>query len=142
MRNDLKFIKKKDKNILEEDKVDLMYRKKKVNGKILKYYTYPGGGLEENETLENCVKREVKEEFDIDVEVLQLLKTVEYKENITHYFACKKIKGALTLSGEEKQRSNKENYYEVRKVPLTEIDSIDLYEKELIEETKKIINKE
>lgn len=128
--------------ILEEDKVDLMYREKKVNGKILKYYTYPGGGLEENETLENCVKREVKEEFDIDVEVLQLLKTVEYKENITHYFACKKIKGALTLSGEEKQRSNKENYYEVRKVPLTEIDSIDLYEKELIEETKKIINKE
>lgn len=128
--------------ILEEDKVDLMYREKKVNGKILKYYTYPGGGLEENETLENCVKREVKEEFNIDVEVLQLLKTVEYKENITHYFACKKIKGALTLSGEEKQRSNKENYYEVRKVPLTEIDSIDLYEKELIEETKKIINKE
>lgn len=128
--------------ILEEDKVDLMYREKKVNGKILKYYTYPGGGLEENETLENCVKREVKEEFDIDVEVLQLLKTVEYKENITHYFACKKIKGALTLSGDEKQRSNKENYYEVRKVPLTEIDSIDLYEKELIEETKKIINKE
>ena len=128
--------------ILEEDKVDLMYREKKVNGKILKYYTYPGGGLEENETLENCVKREVKEEFDIDVEVLQLLKTVEYKENITHYFACKKIKGALTLSGEEKQRSNKENYYEVRKVPLTEIDSIDLYEKELIEETKKILNKE
>ena len=128
--------------ILEEDKVDLMYREKKVNGKILKYYTYPGGGLEENKTLENCVKREVKEEFDIDVEVLQLLKTVEYKENITHYFACKKIKGALTLSGEEKQRSNKENYYEVRKVPLTEIDSIDLYEKELIEETKKIINKE
>ena len=128
--------------ILEEDKVDLMYREKKVNGKILKYYTYPGGGLEENETLENCVKREVKEEFDIDVEVLQLLKTVEYKENITHYFACKKIKGALTLSGEEKQRSNKENYYEVRKVPLTEINSIDLYEKELIEETKKIINKE
>ena len=119
-----------------------MYREKKVNGKILKYYTYPGGGLEENETLENCVKREVKEEFDIDVEVLQLLKTVEYKENITHYFACKKIKGTLTLSGEEKQRSNKENYYEVRKVPLTEIDSIDLYEKELIEETKKIINKE
>lgn len=128
--------------ILEEDKVDLMYREKKVNGKILKYYTYPGGGLEENETLENCVKREVKEEFDIDVEVLQLLKTVEYKENITHYFACKKIKGTLTLSGEEKQRSNKENYYEVRKVPLTEIDSIDLYEKELIEETKKILNKE
>lgn len=127
--------------ILEEDKVDLMYREKKVNGKILKYYTYPGGGLEENETLENCVKREVKEEFDIDVEVLQLLKTVEYKENITHYFACKKIKGALTLSGEEKQRSNKENYYEVRKIPLTEINSITLYEKELIEETKKILNK-
>ena len=128
--------------ILEEDKVDLMYREKKVNGKILKYYTYPGGGLEENETLENCVKREVKEEFNIDVEVLQLLKTVKKKENITHDFACKKIKGTLTLSGEEKQRSNKENYYEVRKVPLTEIDSIDLYEKELIEETKKIINKE
>lgn len=128
--------------ILEDGMVDLMYREKNVEGKIIKYYTYPGGGLEENETLENCVKREVKEEFDLDIEVLQLLKTVEYEENITHYFACKKINGILTLSGEEKERCSEENFYEVRQVPLKDIEHIELYEKELIEETKRIINTE
>ena len=128
--------------ILEDDMVDLMYREKNVEGKTIKYYTYPGGGLEENETLENCVKREVKEEFDLDIEVLQLLKTVEYEENITYYFACKKIKGDITLIGEEKERCSEENFYEVRQVPLKDIEHIELYEKELIEETKRIINTE
>lgn len=42
--------------------------------------TFPGGGLEENETLEECAVREVLEETGIHVKV------VEKKVSITEYF--------------------------------------------------------
>ena len=38
------------------------------------YYVFPGGGLEENDTsMEEAVKREVMEEFGIDVDVKELV---------------------------------------------------------------------
>lgn len=44
-------------------------------------FTFPGGGLEESETLAECAKREVLEETGVVVEVL------EKKVSITEYFA-------------------------------------------------------
>ncbi len=59
------------------------------------YYTFPGGGREGNETFENGTKREIKEEFGIDVEVERLLYKLENGEqNKTEYFfLCKYIGG-------------------------------------------------
>ena len=53
--------------IFIDDKIALIYRNK--NGNI--YYSLPGGGVEENETLEEATIREVKEELNLDVEVLE-----------------------------------------------------------------------
>ncbi|MHA2038268.1 MAG: NUDIX domain-containing protein [Promethearchaeota archaeon] len=39
----------------------------------LEYWIIPGGGREEGETEEECVKREIKEETNLDVVVEQLL---------------------------------------------------------------------
>ena len=50
-----------------------MHRTNVVSNPIKDYYTFPGGGREGNETFEEGVKREVKEEFGIDVEVKELL---------------------------------------------------------------------
>ena len=52
------------------------------------------------------------------------------------------MKKILLIIGEEKERCSEENFYEVRQVPLKDIEHIELYEKELIEETKRIINTE
>lgn len=40
---------------------------------VVKYYNIVGGGLEDNETLKSAVKREIKEESGVDVEVGDLL---------------------------------------------------------------------
>ena len=41
------------------------------------YYNFPGGGVEEGETLVECVKREVLEESGITVTVNDMLSTLE-----------------------------------------------------------------
>ena len=44
---------------------------------IQNYYAFPGGGLEENETLEEGTIREIKEEFGINVRVIKKLYEME-----------------------------------------------------------------
>ena len=48
-----------------------MHRVGVQNHPIGDYYTFPGGGQEGEETLEEGTKREIKEDFGIDVEVVK-----------------------------------------------------------------------
>ena len=67
------------------------------------YYVFPGGGLEENETLEECAKREIFEEFGIVVEVKNKLYFKKVDDEFEQYlFLCKYVSGTLgTGSGPE-----------------------------------------
>lgn len=57
--------------IIENGKLFTMFRRKlKSDGTIVEYYAIPGGGKEENETLEQTIIREIKEELGIDIEIL------------------------------------------------------------------------
>ena len=47
--------------------------KRKSTGKLPNKWEFPGGKIENNETPEQCLKRELKEEFDIDVSVGEYL---------------------------------------------------------------------
>ena len=122
--------------IIDGEDVLLMFRRKIKNGQIKEYYAIPGGGLEENETIEECVKREIQEEFNIEVEVKEQLGVVEDAKNIGYIFKCSIISGTPILGGEELENNSEENYYEVRRVKLSEIDNIDL-----LEENKALIRK-
>ena len=95
-----------------------------------------GGGKEENETIEECVKREINEEFNLDVEVKEFLGKVEDDKNIGYIYNAKIIGGTLKLGGEELEHNNEENYYEVRKLKVSEIDKYDI-----LEENKELIRK-
>ena len=50
-----------------------MHRKDVIKRKdYQEYYTFPGGGLEENETPQEGVIREIEEEFGIKVKVIKI----------------------------------------------------------------------
>ena len=74
----------------------LMHRKNvKKRKDIQEYYTFPGGGLENGETLEEGVIREIKEEFGITVKVVKKLYEMESEKfnQKEYFFLCEYVEG-------------------------------------------------
>jgi len=67
-------------------------------------WTFPGGGVEFGETLEDCVVRETKEEAGIDVAPVRLLKVInhlipsEKQHWVNPIFEAKLVKGQPTVA--------------------------------------------
>ena len=119
--------------IIEDEKVYLMFRRKRNNdGTFKEYYVIPGGGIEENETLEENLIREMKEEFSIDVKIEGYLGKDEGEESIANFYSCSIISGIPTLGGEELEKCTENNYYEIKKVSLKDLDNINLLGKDMI----------
>ena len=120
--------------IINDNKVLAMYRRKTdKEGNVDEYYVTPGGGQEGNETLEETVKRELKEEFNVEIKIIGYLGVKENEKSINHFYHCEIVNGTPSLSGEEKERMTDDNYYEVREVSLDEIDKVNFIGKEMIE---------
>lgn len=62
-----------------------------------KRWSVPSGGLEPEETFEECCIREIKEETGYDVKIIQLLFKKESQFNETHYFEVEVIGGEPTI---------------------------------------------
>jgi ADP-ribose pyrophosphatase YjhB (NUDIX family) len=122
--------------IIDGDEILLMFRRKIKDGIVNEYYAIPGGGKEENETIEECIVREIKEEFSLDIEVKEYLGKVEDEKNIGYIYNTKIIGGKLLLGGEEKEHNNENNYYEIRRIKIEDIDKINL-----LEENRELIKK-
>ena len=109
--------------IIDGDKVYLFFRRKrKENGVLKEYYAIPGGGLEEGETLRECVIRELREEISIEVDVLGYLGMKETENSIEYFYHCKMKEGIPKLGGEELERCSENNYYEIRKINIFQLD--------------------
>ena len=59
------------------------------------YYVFPGGRVEEGETLREAVEREVEEELGLVIEAPRLIAEVSYKGSIQYYFLGKVVGGAF-----------------------------------------------
>ncbi len=119
--------------IIEDKEVYLMFRRRILDdGSIKEYYVIPGGGINENESLEDCLKRELKEELSIDIKINSYLGYDESKDTIAHFYSCSIINGIPSLGGEELERCSKSNYYEIKKVKIKDLDNIDIMAKDMI----------
>ena len=119
--------------IIEDGSVYAMFRRRiKDDGTVKEYYVIPGGGIEENETLEENVIREMKEEFSVDVKIDGYLGKDESEDTIAHFFACSIVNGIPCLGGEELERCTESNYYEIRKVSINDLDKVDILSVDMI----------
>jgi 8-oxo-dGTP diphosphatase len=86
--------------ILQHDKVLVTQRSEKM--KLPLKWEFPGGKMEQNETPENCLVREIKEELNIEIEIIRRLRAHPY-----HYetfsitllpFISRYVSGEITLA--------------------------------------------
>lgn len=88
--------------IIENGKV---FATQRGYGEFKDGWEFPGGKIEPDETPEKALVREIKEELDTEVEVVELLDTVEYDYPGFHLsmdcFICKIKSGNLVLKEHE-----------------------------------------
>ena len=71
-------------------------------------WEFPGGKIQEGETPQEALKREIMEELDTEIEVGELIDTIEYDYPEFHLsmdcFWCSIVKGDLVLKEHEAAR--------------------------------------
>lgn len=114
--------------IIIENKLATMYREK--DGRV--YYTFPGGGKESGETLEECVKREVFEEFGMVVEPIQKIYVYQGIKSIEHFYLVKWISGEFGAGkGEEFQSNQDRGVYIPKLVEIAKLNNLPLMPPEI-----------
>ena len=119
--------------IFDHDEVYLMFRRKVCDdGSISEYYVVPVGGVQEGESLEENLRREFQEELSVNVSILKYLGMDEESNSVAYFFLCKIASGIPELGGEELDKCCEDNFYEIRKVKVSDFDSIDVLAKDII----------
>lgn len=116
--------------LLKENKILICQRSEKM--KLPLKWEFPGGKIEENESKKECLKREIKEELALNIQVLTPLEIVTHHYpnfSIALYpFLCRIISGKPKIV----------EHAQVKWVTLDELDSYDWAEADLpiLEELK------
>lgn len=109
--------------IIHEGKMVSMYRERQ--GRV--FYTFPGGGMEGTETEEECVKREVFEEFGLIVKPIKKIYTYENKNSIEHFYIADWLSGEFgSGEGEEFEKNRNNGVYIPKLIEISDIPNIPL----------------
>jgi 8-oxo-dGTP pyrophosphatase MutT (NUDIX family) len=103
-----------------QQKLVLLYRKKNGN----EYYIFPWGHVEDGETPEQTLIREIKEELSIDITISKLLKEYENTdlEKYEYFYLCEHIWWKLAPgTWPEREKNSDENFYQIVTIPINEL---------------------
>lgn len=97
-KNDMKTIKVVAAVIRDGDKI---FATQRGYGEFKGGWEFPGGKIEEGETPQEALKREIMEELDTEIEVGELIDTIEYDYPDFHLsmwcYWCSVVRGDLVL---------------------------------------------
>ena len=92
---------------------DIIFATQRGYGEFKDGWEFPGGKIEEGETPQEALKREIMEELDTEISVGELIDTIEYDYPTFHLsmdcFWCEVIKGNLVLKEAENAKWLKKN---------------------------------
>lgn len=113
--------------IRNEDKI---FATARGYGEFKGQWEFPGGKIEEGETPQQALVREIREELETEIKVGELIDTIEYDYPTFHLsmdcFWCDIVSGELKLlEAEAAKWLTKENIYSVKWLPA----DIELIEK-------------
>ena len=90
---------------MNENNESIIFATQRGYGDFKGGWEFPGGKIEEGETPQEALKREIKEELDTEISVGDLIDTVEYDYPTFHLsmdcFWCEIVKGDLVLKEHE-----------------------------------------
>ena len=116
-------------------KDDKIFATQRGYGEFKDGWEFPGGKIEEGETPEQALAREIKEELDTEIQVGKLIDTIEYDYPKFHLsmdcFWCEIMQGGLELKEHEAARwLSKEELYSVDRLPA-DVGVVERVEEEL-----------
>ena len=119
----------------EKNGEPIIFATQRGYGEFKDGWEFPGGKIQEGETPQEALKREIMEELDTEIEVGELIDTIEYDYPEFHLsmdcFWCSIVKGDLVLKEHEAAKwLTKESLDEVDWLPA---------DKDLIEKIRKSI---
>lgn len=116
--------------IISDEKIMVMYRE--LNDRV--FYAFPGGGMEGSESEEECVIREVNEEFGINVKPIKKVYVYETEKSIEYFYLCEWLNGEFaTGKGEEFDKNNTNGVYIPELINISDIPNLPLMPKEIAE---------
>lgn len=104
------------------DKKKQIFAAARGYGEFKGQWEFPGGKVEDGETPQQALVREIKEELETEIKVGDLIGTIEYDYPMFHLsmdcFWCEVIEGELKLLEAESSRwLTKETLYDVQWLP-------------------------